>query len=290
MSDCSEAETIIKNFDWNQLSLEQLKQFQSKICQAIDTKISEAKSTQPNRNQEEIYRYKVTLAKVSPVRLRSSISDYQKCVFMISLGSKNSFYSERLEACIKWISENFSTCLVIVGDSVYRLTIEIRQGLKSNEALLKAIYDGEQFIEKNSLLFKKYSQSCQFDFQKSSQIEKQPEFTTYYQELQYLYQKNNSFQQLVNSFTQKYLNRVEKVQQETQQLDNFLQDKIHLGNTYILEESAFSACLIKQGWSVFVYPGSIKTFEEISEGLHPELPEPLQRMIWVSLRLKKKGI
>ena len=40
--------------------------------------------------------------------------------------------------------------------------------------------------------------------------------------------------------------------------------------------------------SVLVYPGSIRTFEEISEGLHPEVPEPLRRTVWVSLRLKKK--
>ena len=139
-------------------------------------------------------------------------------------------------------------------------------------------------------MFKQYSQSCKFEFQKTSQIEKQPEFTTYYQELQYLYQKNSSFQQLVNSFTQKYLNRGENIQNKTKHPDDFLQNKMHLGTTYILEESALNTCLIKQGWSVFVYPGSIKTFEEISEGLHPEVPEPLKEMIWVSLRLKKKLI
>ncbi len=292
MSSYSEKEILVKNlenFDWNQLSLEQLKQLQSQISKAIDTKISKAKSTQTNRNQGTIYRYKATLAKVSPVRLRSSLSEYQKCVFGISLGSYNFVNSKRLEACIKWISENFQTCLVLVCDSIYRLTIEVRQEINSHDALLKAIYTGEQFIEENSFLFEQYSQSCKFDFQKASQIEKQPEFSIYYQALQCLYQENDSFQQLINSFTQKYLNRGEKGQQEIKQPDSFLQEKMHLGTTYILEESAFSACLIKQGWSVFVYPGSIKTFEEISEGLHPEVPEPLKQMIWVSLRLKKKA-
>ncbi len=33
----------------------------------------------------------------------------------------------------------------------------------------------------------------------------------------------------------------------------------------------------------------IKTFEEISEGLHPEVPLPLKQMVWVSLGLKKWG-
>ena len=33
---------------------------------------------------------------------------------------------------------------------------------------------------------------------------------------------------------------------------------------------------------------SIKAFAEISEGVNPELPEPLKQIIWVSLRLKKQ--
>ena len=291
MNDYSDQEILIKNwenFDWNQLSLEQLKQLQSQISKAIDTKISELKSTESHHNQGKLYHYIASLAKVSPVRLRSSLSQYQKCVFGISLGSQNFVDSKRLEACIKWISENFSTCLVLVCDSIYRLTIQVRQEIKSKEAWVKSIYAGEQFIEEKCFLFEKYSQSCKFNFQKASQIEKQPEFNSYYQALQCLYQENHSFQKLINSFTKKYLNRGKKEQTENKYLDDYIQNKMTLSTTYILEESALNACLIKQGWLVFVYPGSIKTFEKISEGLYPEVPEPLQQMIWVSLRFKKK--
>ncbi|NEP54324.1 MAG: tRNA-dependent cyclodipeptide synthase, partial [Moorea sp. SIO3C2] len=198
--------------------------------------------TQSTTNITQVHRYKASLAKVSPAHLRSSLSDYQKCVFITSLGSKNFVDSKRIEGSIKWISEHFKACVVIVGDSYYRLTIELRQGLKGDQAWLEAIRTGETFINENRLLFQQYSGSCQFQFQMASQIEKQLEFDMYYKDLQSLYQKDQSFQNMVNSFAQTYLNRDEQVEEE----------KIYLSTTYILEEFALATCLAKEGWPVFV--------------------------------------
>ncbi|EGJ28925.1 MULTISPECIES: tRNA-dependent cyclodipeptide synthase [Moorena] len=287
MSSHRDEETIIENFDWNQLSLEQLKLLQSQIIKAIDLKIRDLKLTQSTANLSKVHRYKASLAKVFPRRLRSSLSDYQNCFFIISLGSRNFVDSERLEASIKWISEHFKACLVLVCDSIYRLTIELRQGLKGDEAWLEAIRTGETFINQNRFLFQQYSGSCQFQFQMASQIENQSEFEIYYKDFQGLYQKDESFQRMVNSFAQTYLNRGE--QSEEEEVEQLLQRQKHLAITYLLEESAVFTCLAKEGWPVFVYPGSIKTFEEIAEGLHPEVPLPLKQMIWVSLRLKRKA-
>jgi len=287
MSSHRDEETIIENFDWNQLSLEQLKLLQSKISQAINLKKRNLKLTESTANITKVYGYKATLAKVSPAHIRSSLSEYQKCVFIISLGSKNFVDSKRIKASIKWISENFKACLVLVGDSVYRLTIELRQRVKGDQAWLEAMRTGETFINENRFLFQQYSGTCQFQFQMASQIEKQLEFEIYYKDVQSLYQKDESFQKMVNSFAQTYLNRGE--QPEEEEVEQLLQRQKHLAITYLLEESALFTCLAKEGWLVFVYPGSIKTFEEIAEGLHPEVPLPLQQMIWVSLRLKRKA-
>ncbi|WP_371357598.1 tRNA-dependent cyclodipeptide synthase [Hydrocoleum sp. CS-953] len=217
-----------------------------------------------------------------PHSLRSSLFNYDKCVFGISLGSKNFTDTKRIEACIKWISENFKTCLVLVTDSIYRLTMEVRQGIEGDEAWLEAIRTGEEFVNENTLLFEKYSENCRFELRMASEILERSDFNIYYEELENLYQKNESFQSMVKSFAQKYLNQGEPIEVEE------LKQK-HLAIMYLFEESAINACLVKEGWLVFVYPGSIKTFEEISEGLHPEVPEPLKQMIWVSLRLKKRN-
>ncbi len=264
-----------------------LKLLQSKISKVINIKIQE-KLTKGTANFSKDYEYKasfaykVSLAKIFPHSMHSSLSEYDKCVFPISLGSKN-FYSKRIEACIKWISDNFNNCLVLVGDSVHRLTIQVREEVKDDEAWLKAIRTGEKFVNENYLLFQEYSEGCQFQFKMLSEIAKRSDFNIYYEELQGLYRKNESFQSMVNSFAQTYLNRVKQV--EVEQVQELKQK--HLATTYLLEESALFTCLAKEGWITFLYPGSIKTFEEISEGLHPEVPQALRQIIWVSLRLKR---
>ena len=284
MSSSTDLENIVENFEWSQLSLERLKLLQSQISKAIDIKVRDLKLTN-TANLTENYRYKASLVKLFPHSIRSSLSEYDKCVFGICLGSKNFVESERLKACIKWVSENFKSCIVLVCDSIYRLTIEVRQGIEADDAWLEAIRTGEKFVNENYLLFQEYSQKCQFHFKTASEILERSDFHIYYEELQNLYQKNESFQSTVNSFAQAYLNRDEQVKVEQVQE---LRQK-YLATTYLLEESALCSCLIKEGWLVFVYPGSSKTFEEVSEGLHPEVPEALKKMIWVSLRLRKRN-
>ena len=272
-----------EDFDWNQLSLENLKHIQSEVSKAIDIKRREL-LTKSTVYASQDYDYKASLVKAYPHRLRRFLSEYDRCVFMVSLGSKNFVEQTRLEACIKWISDNFKNCLVLVCDSIYRLTIQVRQGLKEDEAWLEAISSGKKFVDRQYGWFDKYSENCIFDLLMTSEVEKESDFQIYYEELQSLYRKNRLFESMVNSFSQKYLSRLEW--EKLEHKDDIR--KQTLATMYLLEESACIACIVKRGWPVFVYPGSIKTFEEITEGLHPEVPEPLKQMIWVSLRLKKR--
>lgn len=286
MSSQRNEETIIDNFEWERLSLDRLKQVQSKISKVINLKISGLELPGSPANIASEFRYDASLAKIFPNRLRASLSEYKNCVFLISLGTRNAIYSERVEACVKWISERFQTCLVLVGDSVYRLTIEMRHGLKDCEAWMAAFQTGKEFIERHDAIFEKYSQSCCFELKLTStyaplplaEIEEPSELKLYYEGLQNLYQNNEPFQRIVNFFAQTYLNRSKPIDAIGQK---------HLAITYLMEELALFTYVAKEGWSIFIYPGSIKTFEEISEGLHPGVPEPLKQMIWVSLHLKR---
>ncbi|MDJ1172537.1 tRNA-dependent cyclodipeptide synthase [Roseofilum capinflatum] len=282
----STTKNLLENLDWNQFTLEQLKQIQSEVGKAIHQKQSSLHST--DRKSSEISNYKASVAKVFPSHLRNSLTDYQRCIFLISLGSKNFIQSNRLTACIQWINQNFQTCTVIIGDSLYRLTLEVRHQSAGETALQEALQAGEEFINQNQHYFESSAQKCQFQFKRTSELERihNTHFTGYYQQLENLYQNHASFQAMVNRFSQAYLNRGKEIKIDPGKEDK--RQETSLANTYCLEESALLACLVEEQDSPFIYPGSIKIFEEISEGLHPEVPDSLQRMIWVSLRLKKK--
>ena len=282
----STQDTIIENIDWNQLSLDQLKQIQSAVCKAIYQKQSSSKLASQTASHTD--NYKVSVAKVFPRHLRYSLADYQSCIFLISLGSKNIIHSNRLKACIEWISKNFQTCTVMVGDSLYRLTLEIRHKSTGDTALQEALQAGQEFIDRNRSYFAQWEQHCTFQFQGTSEMEikYKSQVIQYYQQLQTLYQTNESFRSMVDRFAQGYLNRGKEITPDSETEEH--PHESFLAKTYCLEESALFTCLVEDENLPFIYPGSIKTFEEISEGLHPEVPEPLQRMTWISLRLNKK--
>lgn len=282
--------TIVEDFDWSQLSFEELKLVNSKISAVIKQKKSELRPPQsvPQIVQQlHAKQYKAEVSQVRPRHRRSSLSEYQKCLFGISLSGNQNFDGGRLEACIKWISNNFKHCLVLVADSVHRHTIEISSGLKGNSARVEAFRVGREFVERQRALFEYYSANCLFEFMMASEVEKQPDFELYIEQLQRLYREDRPFETTVRSFAQAYLHRGNKVQEK--QADEFSHLE-HLAASYLLEECAILACLARDGWLVNPYPGSIKAFEDITEGKHPEVPEPLQQVIFVSLRLKKAGI
>ncbi|MEC4815259.1 MAG: tRNA-dependent cyclodipeptide synthase [Scytonema sp. PMC 1069.18] len=291
MSNHKSEEAIIDNVDRNLLSLEDLKLLQSTINKVINFKKHDLKlapsSDHLTENTTQGHEYKANLAKVFPHHLRNSLSEYKKCVFIISLESKNFVDRQRLRASIKWISTQFQACIVLVCDSIYRLTLEVRDQSKDDESRLKAFHIGQEFLNQNTSLFEQYSEGCNFQFKLASEIEKKTSFEAYHQEFQRLYQTSESFSNLVISFAEIYIGRVEQIEEEKVEVRS-LHKKKQLAIAYLLEESALITCLGEEGWPVFVYPGSIKTFEEIAEGLHPEVPVSLKQMIWISLRLKKK--
>ncbi len=243
-----------------------------------------------NYNEDKIKAniYKASLAKVFPEKMRNHLFDYEKCVFGVSLRSKNFMDNRRLQASIKWISKNFKTCLVLVTDSIYRLTIQVKTQFNENESRFKALNTGLEFINEKYPLFQQYEESCCFKFQLTSEIEKQWDFEVYYQEFQSLYQNHEAFCQIVDSFAEDYLHRIQPENADTEEVEGFFQQNKDLAITYLLEESALFTCLAKAGWLVLIYPGSIKTFEEIAQGLHTNVPFPVQNMIWGSLRLRNK--
>lgn len=280
----------LSNFDWHQLSLEQLKTVQSQVSRAIESKHKALDVDRNINHVQQNFKYKATVSQVFPKSSKNNLLKHKSCVLVASLNSKN-FQEKRIEASIQWISNHFDECIILVGDSIYRLTLSIRNPttIDNSSCYSDALCAGREFINQNSRLFEKYSGLCDFKFQLASEIEKNENFKPYHQEFQRVHEENKSFAQVVHSFSEHFLRRDKQVNalEASGSLENY-QRKLAIN--YLLEESALFTCLAESGYCVFVYPGSIKTFEEIAEGRHPEVPSFLKQIIWVSLRLKKKNV
>jgi tRNA-dependent cyclodipeptide synthase len=280
---------VIQTQSLHECSLDELRNFQEKINSALRKKM---RQDQPAAQLPEAIRlgnqrYKASVARVSPGHIRSTLSQYDKCMLGLSLGSKNS-EGARLEACIKWISENFKVCAVVVGDSVYRLTLQVMQGLEPAVAREEGLQKGLDFMNTYRPMFEQYAKNCRFQFIPLSKVEKYPNFLPCYEALKLLYYENLAYRESVEEFAQIYLGWGDK-QADTSDEDIRMAQK-QLAINYLLEESALFGCLSQEGWLMFVYPGSIKTFQDIAEGKHPEVPQCLRKLSFLALRLNKGGL
>ncbi len=63
---------------------------------------------------------------------------------------------------------------------------------------------------------------------------------------------------------------------------------IQLSSYYLLEEAACFALLVKRGFQVFIYPGTLTIFQELAEGRFPDAPDELKQLITVNIRQNRR--
>jgi tRNA-dependent cyclodipeptide synthase len=240
-----------------------------------------AKTIQPQKiiNVNTTARYHAEIDTVVPKQARSTLGEHHThCMIGYSIQNKN-FTTAKLVGIVEWVSMNFSKCTVAIGDSIYRLTLQIK-GIDETQALNRALRLGREVIENESVIFESYSNKCQFELVLCSEIQQTETYQYYFQQLQQLFDTNPKFAALLHSFADMFVDR--RIEMEKDYYD-FCVSKSCL---YIIEELAIMAALSKEGAGVFIYPGALNFLTEIIEGLHPDAPEELRQLVSVSLRLK----
>lgn len=237
-----------------------------------------------------MHRYKASVASVAPRAAKANLNlDCQRPILGISLGSQN-MEGPKFEACVAWIAENFPSCILAVGDAIYHYTLNVTRGVPLEEGKPMAIEAGKAFIEKYDPVVRRYRSRCDLRWTPLSQTRSHPSYEAYLKRFQDLYLDVPRYRELVDDFSLMYLDRILTRQDGSLPDDWRDREATRNARQYLLEESALFTCMCEEGKQAFLYPGSIKTFEEIAEGTVPEVPEPLRRMAFVALRLTKGGL
>ncbi len=231
------------------------------------------------------HRYKASLAKCAPDGY--VVSHDKRCMLGISLGTHN-LEGARLEACLEWISAEYDECAVVIGDQVYRLTLELLHQLPAEEALQRALAAGQEFEAAYAPLFRQYAHACKFHFLPLSAIANDASFPEHLSSLEHLYANSAEFQASVEGFARAYLGRGDKLEGVGQ--DSAETPEAIMCRRYLIEESALFACLRERDWPVLVYPGSIDSIVDLCSGKFGGAPEPLTRLAFVALDVKRKGL
>jgi hypothetical protein len=120
---------------------------------------------------------------------------------------------------------------------------------------------------------------------RESDLDADPRYLRYRAAIHSHFWQNLSFRALVQEFSKSFARR--KAESATNDNASSPWAEQHL---YFVEEAAKFACLVDRGYSLLIYPGSLRAFHDIAEGRYPGLPEALIRLRWLSLHFKKRGI
>jgi len=282
---------------WDELPVDELTAIQRQVRAAIDAKrklagtLRQMERRAGNRQLPEPLHagrssYRALVAQVAPAHLRPSVNRIERCVLGVSLGGSNAldFHGAKLEAIVRWIASRATRCCVLVGDSLGRISLEMREGLAPDVAEREARALGKRYAAETEATFRRYTTSdVSFEFRYGTEYADHKSFHRYLHDVQALYKQDDAFRALVHSFGGDYQARTARsLGNREVGLDERWQ---RLAHNYLLEEIVLFACLAEDGWPVLVYPGSIDSIIEVAEGRYPSLPAPLRALQFIALWL-----
>lgn len=177
---------------------------------------------------------------------------------------------------------------MLVGDSLGRISLEVREGLAPEVAEREARALGRRYAAETEAIFRHYTtDEVSFEIRYGTQYADHKNFRTYLHDVHTLYENDDAFRALVHAFGGEYLARTPRSVASSEVGSSERWQR--LAHEYLLEEIALFACLAEDGWPVLVYPGSIDSIVEVAEGRHPSLPAPLRALQFIALWLDAKS-
>jgi tRNA-dependent cyclodipeptide synthase len=213
---------------------------------------------------------RASIAKVLPDTV--NLQQHRRAVLAISLNNDN-YTSEKLAAMIAMANSRFDECTLLVGDSVYRLTLCLRECIPEDEARERSSLMGKRYVKENASLI---AQQCGISFLLSSDLWVEPGVCAVYAGLLDIYKDNAVFRASVQAFAESYCRRI-GVTPGT---------GLCRAQQYLLEELALFSHLVTQGRGLVLYAGNIQTVADIAAGACGDMRNLFAGLAFGSIRFK----
>ncbi|WP_250510335.1 tRNA-dependent cyclodipeptide synthase [Caballeronia sp. GACF4] len=199
-----------------------------------------------------------------------------RCLYGVSVGTELKI--DRIIDGYFWARENFSRCRILIGDSLFRFTIQIQSGCDAKSALKQSADQGERVL--NNILTQIAHKP---EVVRCSEIMKDSVFYKYKKNVENLYADNMHFK---SSLEDDALNFVRR-QAKKGRLAIPETEAINISIFYLVEEIAIYSLLADQGWRVDVYLGQeVPTLAKIISGEIPDISGSLLDRVNVSIRTR----
>jgi len=219
--------------------------------------------------QENFFRAKVTPQQhLDELRRGNSL-------YGVSIGSSNKS-SDLVRAGYEWTTHHFDRCAILLGDSLFRITLKIQKGLDPSSAVVAAQEAGNSVL---ATLIGGFETPPEVF--RCSDIMRTAEFGPALHQITKLFDTQSVFRGSIRSDAFSFVER----QSVRGRLAIDRETAIDLAIHYLHEEIAVYLVLAEQGWLIDVYIGhELPTLARIIDGNILNAPEALRRRINVSLR------
>lgn len=215
-------------------------------------------------------------AKITPPHRLEDLRSW-KCIYGVSIGSRNKSIHV-VRGGYRWAVDHFTHCSILLGDSLYRITLQIQNGLEPSLASSTAAAAGDAVLA--DLLAGPYANA---DVIRCSEIMDRLEFGSVLEEIKVLHEGNGDFRESITSDALMFVDRQSRQRRLAVNRENALDLAVH----YLHEEIAVYLVLAREGWLVDVYLGDeLPTLERITAGQIICVPDVLKRRVNVALRVK----
>jgi tRNA-dependent cyclodipeptide synthase len=147
--------------------------------------------------------YKAKITFVSPDSARNALQEHDSCFLGVSLENSN-FTQGKTYAMAEWVSRRFARCIILIGDSIHRITLESKRSLSPAAAKTEALRLGSQFIETSESAFGPFRDQTIFTFLKCSQVQEWSSYERYHRRLREYFASDALFRASVERFGSEY--------------------------------------------------------------------------------------
>lgn len=173
------------------------------------------------------------------------LSPEDKCLFTVSVSNSSTAVGVGV-AGLNWVNSKFGTAALLVGDSLYRITLQIQVGLSREKAEITAEECGRSLIDQIVAV-----SGSTPTVLRTSDVVKSERFQVVLQELSNAFESNAHFADSVQSDAKIFCDR----QLKKGRLFVSYTEGLKLSNKYLLEEVGIYQVLAEAGWLTEAYVG-----------------------------------
>lgn len=215
---------------------------------------------------------------VTPKSAVETVWKEDRCIYSVSIGAANQTRDDILNG-LEWTQSRFPRVAVLVGDSLYAVTLQVQRGHDDGTAQTEAFGIADEIVRMV------HERIGALEIIRTSQVASEALFLDVDARLEAAYESVPDFASSIDADANQFVARQHKRNRLALSVDS----ATALARRYLLREISTYAYLASIGWRVDVYLGrELPTLARIIEGSVPPVSPELAQRINISLTRKDK--